>query len=218
MPGIFTPRPRPVSHARRTVAATAVEAGNALLLSLAFIVVIFTTVTGLLLAAHAGVKSVQGYRVDRTVRYGADGAIQATIELLKEHPELALALSNPSANPYCGLRVPLVDAGTGATAGTRATVTSGSYLQTTCTSIATVTSVDGIDASANQQLPRQVQIIVTCAPSTAATPLIDCKGGSTPREVGRARVRFEIDPGLGNQNQSAVVPKIVSYTILRQYP
>lgn len=226
MPRHVTVRPRGFHpHRARVVLPRDRESGSALLLALLFLGVILTLVTVLLLGARTSAQSVQGFRDDRTLRYGADGALEATIEMLHYNPQLAMSLTTPVAIPNC-LQVPLID---GNPPGNRATVTSGSYLQVSCISVANASagatqatptsSATGYDVDGNE-LAREVLLTVTCASTVAPTSVggkIDCQNGASPRTLASARVRFDIDPGNTTNNLVTCPSGITSTTVCNQW-
>ncbi len=191
-------------HARRRpVAATSGEAGAALILVLAFLVVTLVVVTSLFGMANAGTTSLTIYREDRTLRYAADSALEVGVRHLQNNPAMARSATDDCRNQ--NLHVDIAE-------GNDARFTPGSRINLYCTAI------PGYDSSGNNA--RYVTFTATCrtlSPNPPRRDPIDCSSssGGTERVVGEAQVRFDLDPRIQPPASQAVVPKIISWDLQR---
>ncbi|WCO66836.1 hypothetical protein PO878_20300 [Iamia majanohamensis] len=186
---------------------------------LLFIAISFALLVSLLGFTITGTKALHTYRVDRTLRYGTDAALEVAVQMVKANP--AMAQSSPvtpsGTVPPCAVQLPLDEA---TVPGASQVMVSGSYLTVTCEPTSGVAASGGPDidstASVPTQAARDVTFVVTCgAPGTdrAQGDRYECMDGPDVQELGRARVRFDIDPGFATPSERAIVPKILTWTL-----
>ena len=195
-------RPSPnLAHQRaRPTHADRGESGASLVLALAFLVVILVVCASLFQLAFAGTKSLRVYQEERTLRYGADAALEVGIQNVKATSTLGVSNGNG-----CSWNVPITEGGT-------PVIAANSYLVVTCTA---TTDSSGTDTDGGQKA-RDVSFTVTCrsnGPGTDDVPLV-CGTGGTDRVVATARVRYEIDYSAPTATRS-IVPKVLSWDIRR---
>jgi len=185
------------------------ESGAALLLALIFLTVILILVLALFGSAFTGAASIKSYRRERVLRYSADAALQASIQMVKVDATLGVYSTTPAA---CGLTYAIVEDDGGGQ--NPAAITPGSTLSVSCAFTPGQTT-SGVLVAGEQQA-RDVTFTVTCAATTPATAhdRIGCGSGSTSVVLARARVRYEADRSLTAATW-AVVPKILSYRVTR---
>jgi hypothetical protein len=177
-----------------------------MLLALAFIVVIGTLATGLLLFAYTTTRATNSYRIERVRRYSADGALQVAVQRLKMTPSYvppatatACATYGIVEDPSAATQAPVVATGAGMTVTCEASPASDKFSY----------DLDG------GQKPRDFTLVVRCNTSgpIVVNKKLQCGTGTgTSTEVGRARVRFEIDYSQP-LDARAVVPKVLSWSI-----
>lgn len=193
---------------RRLRPGRADEAGAALILAIAFLGIVFTSVTILFGFADAGSRSLAAYRGERTLRYASDGALEQAIVVAQNTPAIGVY---PTYTPTTCLKVPIVEP------STRRTMTTGSFLSVTCST----TPGTSLPANDSDGLPgvRDVTFTVYCAATPGSgTALPGCGTGATNRTVAVARVQFDIDysdtPTItgGSTAGRSRVPKVVSWS------
>ncbi len=185
------------------------ERGASLIIAVLFVGVVFTVVTVLLTQAQVTSDSLQVYRVDRGLRESADSSLQLTVQALASNPTTYGVDGDSSCSSATGMSYPLSNP----SGATRSTFAPGSSVLVTCKAAPGSGVVTG-----GSQAPRDVQLTVTCktsSPAVNASGQYLCGSGSVSRVIGRAHVRFDVDPGASNPVAWAVVPKILSWTLYR---
>jgi hypothetical protein len=201
-------------HARRG------ELGAILILALVFVTVVLTLAVSLLTLAYTGSTSLRAFRIERTRRYAADGALQSAVQYVKQDP----TLGQTTGSGTCSLTYPIVQ---GSGAGEPALVAASSTLTVTCEATPGTTS-GGVDVDGGQRI-RDVTFTVTCRGDPPGVKgVLSCdSSSSTTTVLGRARVRYEIDYELvpsgstcapsvtecSAHNARAVVPKVVTWSL-----
>lgn len=179
--------------------AGARERGATLIIALVFITVLFSLIAVLFGFSLTATRTITTYRLDRTLRYAADGALEVGIGVVQQNPALGVG----ETPVPCGL-LPVSPDPTQVTA-------EGSVLRIQCQATPGASPVGG---------ERDVTFTVICdAPDVGPdrNEPYPCIAGpqTNERVLARARVRFEVDPGAGPPTERAVVPKIVTWTICR---
>lgn len=186
------------------------ERGAAMILALAFIIVIGVLAAALIGFAFTASANTRVYREQRVVRYNAESAINLTIVQLEMEPPLGTAPND------CDLDF---DMNEELGNGEQQILATGSVLTVECSPISTgsyapVVPSGGVDSDGGQA-PRVVLITVHCigpgAPPDNRSVLACTGSGASDRVVAEARVRFEIDYTAADQNERAVVPKILTF-------
>lgn len=196
------------------------ESGAVIILALAFLTIILTLTVALFGLANAGAASLRHFRLERTRRYNADAALQATVQRVKDTPTLGV-----TSGANCNWSFPMQEDIAGGLA--QRVITPGSTLTVTCAATAGVTS-GGADVDGGQAL-RDVTIEVACnnTAAPAAHASLTCGAGGNSTVIARARVRFEVDYGIvpaapdcgptvalcSASTVRAVVPKVVYWSI-----
>ena len=168
---------------RRRRRGARAEAGAALILALAFLTVVLTVVLVLFFFARTTTRTLVVYRQERVIRYTADAAIQAGIEMVKSDRTLGTTPTD-----LCNLQVPIQQPVT-------PTVAAGSTVTVQCPASAGTQS--GAIAPDGGPQARDVTFTVICSATAAtSTTLAKCGPpgtGTVDQVVARARVRFDID-------------------------
>ena len=186
------------------------ERGAIIILALAFLSVMGLITFALITFADVGSKSLTSYRIERTRRYAADSALQATVRRLADNPNFAVSASFSDC-----ARLPLFEYTSGG--NIPSVVASGTrYVTVQCRNTPNGLP-PGVDLDGGQA-PRDIELQVVC--SHSASMVVDrkltCGSGANSTIIGRARVRFENNYDLAaypNINQRAVVPKILVWSI-----
>ncbi|MEZ5202993.1 MAG: hypothetical protein R2701_01000 [Acidimicrobiales bacterium] len=190
-----------------------------LILVLVFTIVVAMLAVSLLTLAWTGSTSLRAFKIERSRRYAADGALQSAVQMVKTNA----TLGQTSGSPACSMTFPIAEA-TGA--NITSVVAAGSYVTVSCAATTGVTS-GGLDSDSGQRT-RDVTFTVTCQgalPGNKGT--LTCGNTGPVRVIGRARVRYEIDFGLTPSgstcspsvsqcwahNARAVVPKVLEWSI-----
>lgn len=193
--------------------APAGEHGAAIILAIAFLLVIGVLATALIGFAFTATTATRVYRQQRVVRYNAESSINLTIQRLKATPSIG-TLSSPGCGLVSSMQEPLGD-------GQQQTLVSGSRLTVECSPITTgvyapVIPSGGLDTDGGQA-PRVVKIEVFClgpAQPASSKALLECNnGGPGSRLVAKARVRLDVDYSVGDISARAIVPKIQSLNL-----
>lgn len=193
------------------------ESGAALILALVFLTVIGVITGALLGMAYTGTKSLAAYRLERTRRYAADSALQATVFRLSKQTNATLGTTTAMAQ--CG-RLPvsqLASSGGGAVDVVNNPATAYVTVWCQATPVIPGETDDSFDTDGGQA-PRRVSMEVRCGYDTAMVvdKKLNCGAGSQYSVIGRARVRFEVDydnSGAVNKNTRAIVPKILAWQL-----
>jgi hypothetical protein len=174
--------------------------------------VMFLAVSLLFGYAQTSSRTVQSYRVDRSLRYAADGALEAAVVMVQGDPTLATNTSTKA----CRLKFDIGESASSTRIGFKA----ASFLWVACA--ATPNTASGnVDPADQGQLARDVTFTVRCGPRSITTVapkgLLDCTSSSaTSSTVAQARVRFEVDNSSGVPlNARAIVPKVLSWKLAR---
>ena len=183
-----------------------------LVLALVFLTVIGTMTAFLLSYAFTGTRSLGAYRLERTRRYAADSAMQATINRLTL-PANATAGTGASM-AQCGRYAIPQDVSAG---NVQSVVAANAYVTVWCQATPGV-PIDVIDLDGGQA-PRDITMEVRCNTASGQSVVdkkLVCGAGGTAKVIGRARVRFEndYDNSVGaDKFKRAVIPKVLSWQI-----
>lgn len=181
------------------------ESGVSLMFALVFLILISTLITGVLTYAFSANRNVQSFRRDRALHFATDGALEVGVDMVQANPTMGFTLF-----PACGLDFPL-DAH-----NAEGVFAAGAHLTVDC--LPTPNLLTPIPPSPGGNQPyRDVTFEVTCRLPASYTPPdpLACGTGPDVMFLGRARVRYDIDPGHTPRTAWAIVPKVVSWEISR---
>lgn len=189
-------------HRRRV----ADERGSSLIMALVFIVFIAVLATVLLGMTFTGLRSTYSYRTDRILRYNVESALNLVITKLAKDP--TLGVFNGGA---CNQVVDLQEESSAPPATNGA-----SRIEVRCAATAGLSDPQSGVQVDGAQSPRDVTLTVSCNSFRfevgGANGLLGCGGDpNNPTFVGRARVRFEVDPNITDLTKRAVIPKIITW-------
>ena len=178
------------------------ERGAALILVMAFLLVIAVVTASLFSLAYAGTRSMRDYQLNRALRYSGDGALEVGVRNVAA--DSTLGVTNGSG---CSWDVPV-------TSGSGSVVQAGSKVRVTCVPHTVST---GADSDGGQKV-RDVDFLVTCKTSGTSSNLqaIACDptgSGTQMRVLAKARVRFDINFQLATDKR-AVVPKVLTWNVI----
>lgn len=176
------------------------------MLTIAFMLLIFTLLAALLAFAFTANRTVKSYRVDRALRYAADAALEIAVTKVK----LDHTLGDTATAELCAV-VPVDGDSAQSLPNPGGIFAAGSQLEVSCYA----TPGGWVDESY-----RDISFVVRCGDGGGspggAEPVTCSPGAGTGGEVlAEARVRYDYDPGYSPESDRARVPKIVSWTLHR---
>jgi hypothetical protein len=186
--------------------------------ALVFLIVVSIVLTGVLGFAFAASRNVTAYERDEALRNAADAALESAVQLVKVNPELGITktLPNTPTPGDCAMMLRVDGATDGNTVFDPANVFSATArLHVLCEVTPGVALSGEVDGDGNQGL-RDVTFRVVCrTPASSTGDVMDCGGGSNEVVLGRARVRFDVDPGHTPASERARVPKVITWDVDR---
>ena len=201
------------SHRRpgARISAPAGERGASVVFAVVFLIVVSTLVSGALAYSSTASRSVIAYQRDRALHYAADGALEVAVQMGEDRAGIGVA-----GGPSCSMILPL--GGAHAVHDPGGVFSDTARLVVTC---AAATATSGTLDGAGFQQTREVIFTVLCRlPDGSKISERDLSCAKDPADtqefvLGRARVRYDVDPGWAVPATRARVPKVIEWELLR---